>query len=265
MPSPFPGMDPYLESPSIWPELHHKLIDGLQDELQPLLRPRYRAYIGERLIIEEPPPRLYYPDVSIHRPSVPPEGGRPSEQTSTLVADEPVLVRYQVEPLRQGFIEIRTRRGGQVVTVIEVLSPTNKAPGESRRQYLDKQESYLEAAINLVEIDLLRSGLHTLAAPPYCLAGLEGDYWVCVYRASQPGQFEIYPIPLRSRLPRVKVPLLPDDADVVLDLPAVFTRCYDRADYGSEIRYSDPPDPPLKPDQAVWAAALLQAASRRQG
>lgn len=42
--TPFPGMDPYLEHPALWPDVHNSLVAALRDELTPLLAPRY--YIG---------------------------------------------------------------------------------------------------------------------------------------------------------------------------------------------------------------------------
>jgi Protein of unknown function (DUF4058) len=60
----FPGMDPYLENPQIWPGLHASLIVYLRDQLQPRLQPRYVAVIGERVYLEGPN-RDFIPDVAL--------------------------------------------------------------------------------------------------------------------------------------------------------------------------------------------------------
>ena len=241
MGSPFPGMDPYLEDPAIWPDLHHRLISRIAADLQPRLRPRYTARIDVRLVIEEAPAK-----------------GR-----RLAAADEPVTVLAMGEPIRQGFIEVRLADGGDLVTVIEVLSPTNKKPGPGRDKYLDKQSALLNAEVSLVEIDLLREGQHTIAAPLYSLRHLEGHYWVCVHRAGEGMKFEMYAVSLRERLPRVKVPLRSPDPDVVLDMPAAFSRCYDEADYGPDIDYTGDPAVALEPEDTAWASERLTSAGLR--
>lgn len=262
MPSPFPGMDPYLENQEIWPDLHHRLITAIAERLQPQLRPRYHSRIDARLVIEESPPRQYRPDVTVSEVSDP-QAVYATDAATALSPDEPTIVRAVQDPIRQGFIEIHSPRGGEVVTVIEVLSPSNKRPGPGRDDYRQKQRDLMDSGISLVEIDLLRHGDHTLAAPQYTLRELSGDYWVCVHRAGAGSEFEIYAVPLRQRLPRVKVPLRKPDPDVVLDLPSVFAQCYDAADYGAEIDYRVAPAVPLLPDDETWAGDLLRTAGLR--
>jgi len=264
MPSPFPGMDPYLEGPEIWPDLHHELIGGIRAALQPGLSPRYHARIDARLVIEEDPPRQYRPDVTVSQVSDPP-AVYATDVVTAPPPDQPTIVRAIQDPIRQGFIEIHFPRGGEVVTVIEVLSPSNKRSGPGCDDYRRKQRDLMDSGINLVEIDLLRSGDHTLAAPEYTLRELCGDYWVCVHRAGAGSEFEVYAVPLRQRLPRVKIPLRQPDPDLVLDLPSVFTQCYDAADYGAEIGYRVAPTVPLLPDDDAWADDLLREAGVRPG
>lgn len=264
MGSPFPGMDPYLEDPAIWPDVHHGLISAIRSVLQPRLRPRYTARIDVRLVIEEPPAEGRRPDVAVFRVSDPElRYAATTDAASPAAADEPVTILAMGEPIRQGFIEVRLADGGELVTVIEVLSPTNKKPGPGRNKYLDKQSALLNAEVSLVEIDLLREGQHTIAAPLYSLGRLTGHYWVCVHRAGEGMKFEMYAVSLRERLPRVKVPLRSPDPDVVLDLPAAFGRCYDEADYGPDIDYTGEPAVALEPEDAAWASELLTAAGMR--
>ena len=265
MPSPFPGMDPYLEDPEIWPDVHHALITAVRADLQARLPSRYRARIDVRLVIQEPEPYAYLPDVTVSEVSEPEAHYATMADPGTgITADEPVTVVASGEPIRQGFIEIRFSRGGEVVTVIEILSPSNEGRGHGRKEYLQKQQDLLESDIHLIEIDLLRGGEHTIAAPPYSLRDLTGDYWGCVHRAENGPEFEIYAAPIRQRLPRIKVPLRAPDPDVVLDLPAAFSRCYDEARYEREIDYAADPAVPLRPEDREWASALLTAAGLRE-
>ena len=265
MPSPFPGMDPYLEDPEIWPDVHLGMIAAVRADLQARLPSRYRARIDARLVIEEPEPYSYRPDVSVAEVSEPEAHYATTADPGTrITADEPVTVVASAEPIRQGFIEIRFAHGGEVVTVIEILSPSNKSRGHGRREYLQKQQDLLDSDIHLVEIDLLRDGEHTIAAPPQSLKDLTGDYWGCVHRAEHGREFEIYPVPIRERLPRVKVPLRAPDPDVVLDLPAAFSRCYHEAGYERDVDYTGDPAVPLRPEDKEWASALLTAAGPRE-
>src|SRR5262245_166524 len=172
MPSPFPGMDPYLESPGLWQDLHHRLLFCASEALQPRLPPRYYALIEERIILEAPS-RSYYPDVTIARQGAgtPSAGGVQEAQGGAAVvavaleADVAIEVEDE-EEIRQGYLEIREVSGGRVVTVIEVVSPTNKAAGSRAHQtYLHKQADVRASDANLIEIDLLRRGAHVLAVP----------------------------------------------------------------------------------------------------
>lgn len=264
MPSPFPGMDPYLEDPEHWRGIHHTLITYMRDDLQPLLRPRYRADIDERVVVSwvDLESRTIYPDALI-RPQpepwqMPAEGGGgvAVAEPAVLVADEPLTLPR--EEVQEAFLKIRDVRSGEVVTIIEVLSPTNKSEaGGGRAQYLEKQADVLASNVNLVEIDLLRGGERTAALPPKPLR-VPYHYVVCVQRAARRDRVEVYPFTVRQRLPRVRIPLRPPDADVVLDLPRLFTRCYDNGDYRAWIDYRAEPDPPLEPEDAAWADELLR-------
>jgi hypothetical protein len=259
-------MDPYLEDPAIWPEVHQRLITYTADALRPLLRStNYSARINERVILlGEHKVRPIYPDVSVSLVADLTETGSDENENEETVAestittvetDKPIIV---IEPTEivEPFLEIRLARGGALVTVIEILSPVNKTTGAS--MYREKQKEILIHNINLVEIDLLRDGGHVLAVSHHEIANIHGDYWVCVSRGSSPGEYEIYPISIRKRLPRVSIPLRPPDADVVLDLPLVFDRCYDNSDFAREIDYNTEPEFSLSPADAKWADALLR-------
>ncbi len=158
---------------------------------------------------------------------------RPERRGSTqpvagLAVADPFLIETEQEPQTEAFIEIiDAGSGNRVVTIIEVLSPSNKTPGEAMVQYLRKQDDISQSDTSLVEIDLLRGGKHVLAVPlQYIPKTHQTPYMVCVRRAWVRGKAEIYPVPLSQRLPTVRVPLRDGDADVPLDLQAIIERCY---------------------------------------
>lgn len=267
MPSPFPGMDPYLEHPARWPGVHAGLIPAMQAALNASLPPAYVADLGERLYVVAPE-RSIYPDLAVVE-RLPPErtlqtrGGG----TAVLEASDPVWVFSALpEERREPYIQIvMTGNEEQIVTVIELLSPSNKAAGSPGRPlYLTKQEEILRSPIHLLEIDLLRQGEHTVAPPRESLLQ-RGDwtYLVSLRRASPKPQFEVWPIQLRQRLPRVRVPLSGEDPDVVLDLQACFNRRYDEAASARRLNYQGDPVPPLEPDDAEWADRLLRESGLR--
>ena len=263
MSSPFPGMDPYLESQTIWPDLHQRLITYSADVLQPAIRPRYHAQIGQRVYVTSPP-RGIYPDVALtERPRVRMPAGPPV--MAMMEPDVPVVISLPPEEVREVYIEILDlTRGGRVVTVIEFLSPANKMPGEGRDLYLRKQKDVLSSETHLVEIDLLRQGGHTVAIPSYSLFDHQPwHYLISISRATDRERFEVYPLTLRQRLPRIVIPLLEPDPDTVLDLQAVFERCYENGAYADLIDYGGEPDVPLAPDDAAWADEVLRREEAR--
>ncbi len=221
MPSPFPGMDPYLESPDWFPDLHGSLIFVLKETLQRSLPESYYAQSDQRVWLEYTQ-RYIEPDVEIVR-SAKKKRAR-SEGGLALLTERgeggPLVVTVETiehGPFKQSFLEIRRRRGKevQIVTSIEVLSPSNKKIGNPRREkFLDKQRKTLDSDTNLVEIDLLRGGTHTLAVPRDLVKAQAGafDYLVSIHRFDRPKEFLVYPIGLAHRLPRIDIPLLPADS-----------------------------------------------------
>lgn len=265
MPSPFPGMDPYLESPERWPDVHQCLITYIADALQPQVRPRYYARMGERVYVIAPP-HAFYPDVLVTEGPVrePPAAYSPAQAVETETAASPVIVHIAPVERREPYVEIIHSAGDEIVTIIEVLSPANKAPGAGQDLYRRKQEKILSSAVNLVEIDLLSIGQPTVAIPVESLAGLPPRrYLVNVRRAAEPHQAEVYPITLTQQLPQVGLPLRAPDSDVVLDLPAIFTQCYDNGGYGDLADYDRPPSAPLTAEEAAWVDGLLRGRGLR--
>jgi len=266
MASPFPGMDPYLEDPSIWPSVHHLLITHIGTTLNSLLPPCYVATFQERVFVAGAD-REIYPDVLVREG---PEIGTlsASSRGSELAAigDPPWLIATADDEVVEPFIELRTAAGDQrVVTVIEVLSPRNKAAGfEGRRLYRQKQREVLASDAHLLEIDLLRSGQHTVAAPREALLR-RGPYryLVSLSRRNQRHRCEVWGILLSSPLPRVSVPLTGTDPDVILDLQAVWQQVYAAGAFRRIIDYTQPPAIPLDDDDARWAEGHLRRSGYR--
>ena len=268
MPSPFPGMDPYLEQPALWPGVHQGIITYARAALNALLPPHYVADIGERLYVVQPDRSIYPAVVVVEPPSTAPFPERQREGTTALLSSDPpwVLTVESVE-VREVFVEILSvGDASQVVAVIEVLSPSNKtANSEGRQLYLTKQQEILRSPTHLIEIDLLRSGEPTVAAPRERLIerGV-WDYLVCLHRGGQPGRYEVWATTVRQRLPRIRVPLAHGEPDVVLDVQAVFDRCYDEGAYARRLNYQRDPPTPLSNADHAWARALFGARSQHQ-
>lgn len=262
MASPFPGMDPYLENPGLWSSVHQRLITYISDALNQTLPARYITTMGERLFVVRPG-RDIYPDVAVYeqpRPAPFPSGG--GVATLTALSDLPLVVILESSELHEVYVEIVKLgdEGERVVTIIEVLSPGNKAAGSrGREMYLAKQSEALASAINLIEIDLLRTGEHTVAVPR---EGLEReharwDYLICLHRGGDWDRYEVWHPTVRDRLPRLRVPLADGDPDLTLDLQAIFSRCYDEGGYARRIDYRRAPHTPLADSDAAWARELL--------
>jgi Protein of unknown function (DUF4058) len=254
----FPGMDPYLEDPFLWQGFHNSFVVYLRDQLQPLLGQRYIAAVEERVFVEGPE-RAVVPDVLVKRT-------RPSEAgamaVATVDADEPVVVRVESLEIHESYVEILDRKSGQrVVTVIELVSPTNKMAGPGRDSYVNKQREILASQTHLVEIDLLRGGQHVLAVPQWATQDqLPYDYLVSVNRArDRREEFDVYAKRLQDRLPKIRVPLADDDPDVALDLQSVLAQAYEMGRYGERLNYQPPCQPPLTAEQREWVQRQLVA------
>jgi len=156
MSSPFPGMDPYLEHPALWPGVHNGLIAALQLVLAPQLRPRYYVALEERVYVTEADQRDY-----IGRPDVAIVGSSSADAEPVSVAAEPSVLSVRVplpDVVRETYLEVRETGSDAVLTVLEILSPTNKRPGRGRRMYEEKRMDVLATRTHLVEVDVVRIG-----------------------------------------------------------------------------------------------------------
>ena len=216
MPSPFPGMDPYLEDEKLWPEFHHALVAALYQALLPNLVDRYRARVGQRHYVVE------------------------QALFTSVIRDEH----------HEEFIEVRQRSDGRLISLLDVVSPANKTLSAARTAYLDKRQEAKIAGASIVEIDLVLQGQPTL---DYSRDGLpDWDYAVTVTRCTQPERFEIYTATLQKKLPRFRLPLAADDRDAVLDLQTTFARCYDQGSFCGKIDYGRDPATTLVDDDRKW-------------
>jgi hypothetical protein len=255
--SPFPGMDPYLESPDLWPDVHSSLMTIFREQLAPLLAPKYVAELNTQIVIDsfgDSPPETEsaLPDVTITQPRM----IRESSAGSTAVA-APLRLRVpQSAPTRLVTIYIRYRENERLVTVIELLSPVNKRPGEGRHAYVEKRNTFLETPVHLIEIDLLRK---------WPRMPLEGKLPASHYLAVVCDMYErpicgVWPMSVRQPLPTLPVPLLRPDPPVDLDLNQALHTAYRRAHYDLRIDYRSPCDPPLAQADAEWVAMLIDQA-----
>jgi len=265
-------MDPYLERPARWTGFHVRLITYIGENLQPQLRPRYVAMVEERVFLEttgqERRPDVFVTESGLpsHLPlrAQPGGGGVAVAEPEVAVAEWEWIAAPDAQEVHEPYIAIYDVEGREVVTIIEVLSPTNKMAGPGRREYLAKQREVLDSETNLVEIDLLRQGSHVLAVPAWEVARKgPADYLVCTRRPARPGGYEILRLTVRHPLPRLPIPLRAGEPDVVLDLAAAFTRAYDAGAYDLITDYTQEPEPPLSRADAAWADALLRAKGLR--
>jgi hypothetical protein len=259
MPMIFPGMDPYLEHPVLWTGAHTMLIVDMLDFLQPLLRPRYIGAIEERVVVEGVP-RERIPDLWVQRSKRKPNGA-----VAMLEPDAPVVVTVAKLEIHQRYLQILdTLFDNRLVTVIELVSPTNKYEGAGRRSYLEKQHEVLDSKTHLVEIDLLRTGPHVLAVPEWVVKAHEPyHYLACVNRAKgSREEFDLYPRTLAQPLPKIAIPLAGDDDDVVLDVQTALERTYERGAYFDRLDYNSPCIPRLSKKDQAWANSLIRKAHR---
>lgn len=266
MQNPFPGMNPYLEDIALWGEVHHRMITYLADALNRVLPEPYAAFIEERVYVESPAiERQMIPDVLVSKPL-----SEPSRAGATAaLADAPTRIQLEtLDPHREGYIQIFSLRDRQRVltTVIEILSPTNKTPNAvGREQYLKKQQELLQSTVHLMEIDLLHYGEHTVFLPREAIeADGSWDYLIALHRAGWGGRAgDVWRVALPEKLPRVVVPLLPADGEVVVDLQEVLNQTYEAGQFHRKIDYSVDPLAPLSPDKLAWVRQWLQQAGLR--
>ncbi len=251
MPSPFPGMDPFIESQR-WSDFHAAFITFLRACLFPKVLPSYFVDIEESvyLLQDEEPERLMVPDISVGETG---EWTGGSDGDVAVLAVPVTLTLPQPRVIRNKSLAVRSLKNREIVTVIEVLSPWNKT-GDGRVQYLEKRDALLSSTAHLVELDLLRGGkrLPTKEKQP------PGDYYAFVSRRRKRPKTEVYAWSCRHSLPTIPIPLARGDADVTLELQAAFDETYDRAGYKYSMNYQAEVSPPLRDEDQAWIKSLLK-------
>lgn len=260
MPSPFPGMNPYFESPDLWEDFHQSLAGEIRDQLIPKLRPKYYAALTpcvtyDEVLIQQTPQDVK-PDLGIWGRT--PVGGLAQAPVAVMAPPPLVTTIVQQTPIKLWTVEIREAGLGTLVTSIEILSPVNKRPKHPAFvAHQRKRNDLMRAGVNLLEIDLLRSGKRW-PTPNQELPN--APYFVFLWRVLSPRALGIWPLPLRQPIPILPVPLRDPDPDVPLDLTLAIQNIYDRAGYDLRIDYNKlPPKPAFSEEDLAWTREMLAA------
>ena len=262
MPSPFVGMNPYLEDPALWPGVHASLIAEMRNAINARIPDKYFADVEERVYLcesDDPSYRLIIPDVAVREAGergFESLGGEPADSAGVATAIAPVRapIMLRLEHTERRLV-IQTVQGQRVITVIEVVSPSNKVVGSAgRRTYVEKRDEMLNSDTHFIEIDLLRAGERIPAE-----VGLrKTHYRIAVSRTQDRPNANWWLFNLPQRIPQIPVPLGPGDEDVTLDLQAVLPEVYDRGRYVRRLNYAQPPPPPeFGPVDGAWLQAQL--------
>jgi len=245
MPSPFPGMDPYLEQPIFWSEFHSRLIVAIADALAPSLLPKYYIGVETRTYMDTSEEDLLIgiPDAVVLSAI----GRQSSDQINS---KEAALVAVQSRPqqitlpisveVRERYLEVREAGTDAVITVIEVLSPKNKRKGKGRFSYEEKRQQILGSMSHLVEIDLLRGD------EPMAMQGVDSiaDYRIVVSQHERRPVADLYAFTLREEIPKFLLPLKEPFETTTVDLQSIVSGVYDRGGYFIRIDYRQPVPPP---------------------
>ena len=262
MPSPFPGMDPYLEVPELWSEVHSRLIVAIADNLSEQLSDAYRVAIEKRTYLSASDESLMVgiPDVSVIT-----QQPQPETNVASATAVMPRTVTLPMaEEVQERYLEIRDMSSGTVVTAVELLSPKNKRAGEGRRAYNKKRCQVLASLTNLVEIDLLRGGTSLPINGPANGIERQGCYSILVSRSDLRPRAELYEFGLQQSIPPFALPLKPEDGSLIADLQALLEGVYRRAKYHLAIDYRQPIRPLLSEVELEWVKTL-QGTNGRKG
>lgn len=256
MQTPFPGMDPYLERAGIWEQVHTGLLVDIQRHLSSRVRPKYQVAIEQRtfLSIDEGGLLVGEPDTLVIAPY-----GRESTSAIRALERAPSTHTYTVElpepeEIKQRYLEVRDVETGEAITVIEILSPSNKA--EDRARYERKRLHILASMTNLVEIDLLRAGRAMTMSGNFP----KTHYRILISRAMRRPKGELIAFSLRNPIPDTPIPLRPGEDEPLLPLNAILHSLYESAGYDLFVNYRQPAVPPLDEEDRAWAEQLLAQA-----
>jgi len=270
MPSPFPGMNPYLEATHLWQGVHKRLIVAISDVLNPQLHPQYRVEVEERVYqdVDDESLLVGIPDDVVIRGSRGTangdwnsdgngDGNGGYSSVAVALAESPpkpqIVTLPMPETVREWYLKVRYMGTGEVVTVIEILSPKNKRPGKGRQHYEAKRQKILGSLTHLVEIDLLRHG----KPMPMSSNGLQRHYRILVSRSHQRPRADLYAFNLPETIPPFPLPLRSQDAEPMVNLQHLLHRVYDLGSHNLAIDYQQPPVPPLAESDVAWTIEVL--------
>ncbi len=257
MPSPFPGMNPYLETPQLWSEFHSRLIVAIADALNPQILPKYRAAVERRIyeMSDGESVLVGIPDVSVTQGISRPSQEELSSTIGTLTPQPTIVTVPMPEEVRESYLEIREIETGLVVTVIELLSPKNKKAGSGRIAYETKRQNILRSLAHLVEIDLLRAGT------PMPMRGQFAPslYRILISQADQRPRANLYSLSLQTPIPILKIPLRRGENEPTLDLQRLIHEVYDRAGFAFVIDYNRQLSPRLTQADQTWLTEHLKS------
>ena len=261
MVSPFPGMNPYLENPTTWVNLHSRLIVAIANQLGPKVRPKYRVVVGESIYKQDDSSDqtvlIGVPDVSVRRSSA--ASSQKSEGNLATALPEPIAVTIPMpRTVKHHYLEIRSLQSSEVITVIEILSPVNKR-SSGRKKYENKRLEILSSQTNLIEIDLLHSG------KPMSVMGyeLKSHYRILVSNSSDRPQAQLYPFNLQQPIPTFLVPLQQEDEAIAISLRPLLDEIYELSGYDLDIDYSQDPVPKWPSADLQWIDQYLKANQMR--
>ncbi len=263
--SPFPGMNPYLENPATWPNLHSRLIVAIANVLGPQIRPKYRVVVEEAVYKQDQSEQTLLvgvPDVSVRqsdRSRIEPSEPLIKGNTAVMVPESVTVTVPMPETVRHRYLEIRSLRTSDVITVIEILSPVNKR-GIGRQKYESERLEILESQTNLVEIDLLHEGL------PMPVLGYEmaSHYQILVSDSSSRPQAQLYPFNVQQPVPTFWLPLEPEDGGIAIALKPLLDQIYKLSSYDLDIDYSQDPIPKWSSSDLAWIDQILKSQKLRQ-
>ncbi|MGK7878831.1 MAG: DUF4058 family protein [Crocosphaera sp.] len=259
MPSPFPGMNPYLELPQFWSQVHNRLIVEIADAMNPKIRPKYRMELEQRVYTQNNDDDslglVGIPDNVFFSPS-----SNPSKTSSNVAIAspkiEPLTVSItQPQTVKEWYLQVKNVETKEVVTVIEILSPKNKKVGEGRNKYLKKREQVLMSLSHLIEIDLLRKGE---IMPMNIDQTIKSDYRIIISRSDRRPQAELYAFNLAQEIPSIPLPLKPEDQEPLIPLQELLDSLYEKGSYDLAINYQKQTLEDLYENEQVWIKNLLQ-------
>jgi hypothetical protein len=265
MQSPFPGMDPYIEQAPLFEDFHQGLIGEIARALAKAVPPRYLVRKGERpyVVLNEKDGQhkhVFQPDVGVvATKTAPAPAATKAAELAEANGESISMQAFITEEFRESFVEIYvTEPAREMVTCIEVLSPSNKRRGsEGWDQYLRKRRGLLMGSANLVEIDLLRNGERM----PMLDAWPASPYVLLVARRHSAPTCRVWPAYFKRPLPIIPVPLLKPDADVPLNLQPMIEAIYTEFQYDRDIDYTQALAPPLTEEDSRWLADQLRQRS----